>query len=194
MPKTCETPGWGRKNHYETLAILRYEQGVFMRRAAQPDHQRIRSLFLDRQESYGLTEAARLLGVSAGVLRREAEADDRDAYRSNGSWRFSWRQLVYIALRRWTLSQIHEALGADAAASLPPLLGLSTLTVQLPEFLVRAVAIAAAEDHTSISDWLHQELIDFAGTVANRMERAIPGFRRAYLFPGEERTKRRGLP
>jgi len=29
-------------------------------------------------------------------------------------------------------------------------------------------------------------LIDFAGTVATRMEREIPGFRRAYLFPGQE--------
>jgi len=33
---------------------------------------------------------------------------------------------------------------------------------------------------------LHHELIDFAGTVATTIERAIPGFRRAYLLPGEE--------
>ena len=157
-----------------------------MRRASHTDHERIRAFFLDRQESYRLAEAARLLGVSPAMLRREAEADDREAYRANGSWRFSWRQLAYIALRRWTLSQIHDALGSDASAIFPPLLRLNTLTVRLPEFLIRAIETAAADDHTSIDDWLHLELIDFAGTVAHRMERATPGFRRAYLFPGQE--------
>jgi hypothetical protein len=44
----------------------------------------------------------------------------------------------------------------------------------------------AAEDATSIDDWLQQELVDFAGTVADRMEQVVPGFRRAYLYPGQE--------
>lgn len=157
-----------------------------MRRAVEPDHERIRTLFLDRQESYTLVETARLLGVSAGTVRREAEADDRNAYRSNGSWRFSWRQVAYIALRRWTLTQIHEALGADAEAVLPPLLSLRAVAVRLPEYLVRAIELTAASDHLTVDDWLYQELIDFAGTVAGRMEHAVPGFRRAYLFPGQE--------
>lgn len=165
-----------------------------MRRAAHADHDRIRTLFLNREESYTLANAARLLGVASSTIRREAEADDREAYRANGAWRFSWRQLAYLALRRWTLTQIHEALGTEAKAALPPLLGLRTLTVQLPEYLTRAIEIAADDDHTTVDDWLYQELIDFAGMIADRMERAVPGFRRAYLFPGEERTKRRGLP
>jgi hypothetical protein len=157
-----------------------------MRRAAQADHQQIRSLFLDRQASYGLSEAARLLGVSAGTLRREAEHDDREAYRSKGAWRFSWRQVAYIALRRWTLSQIHNALGPNAAAVLPPLLALQPLTIHLPAYLVRAMEHAAAAEQTTVDDWLHMELVDFAGTVASWMESAVPGFRRAYLFPGQE--------
>jgi len=157
-----------------------------MRRAPHADHERIRSLFLDREESYTLKGAARLLGVSPGTLRREAEADDRDAYRSNGAWRFSWRQVANIALRRWTLSQVHEALGADGDRLLPPLLALQPVTVQLPTYLVRAIEHAAAEDQTSIDDWLHQELIDFASGMVHRMERVLPGFRRAYLFPGRE--------
>lgn len=157
-----------------------------MRRAPYADHERIRALFLDRRESYGLSEAARLLGVSPGTLRREAEADDREAYRSSGSWRFSWRQVAYIALRRWTLSQVHEALGADGDRLLPPLLALQPVIVQLPTYLVRAIEHAAAEDQTSIDDWLHMELIDFASGMLHRMERILPGFRRAYLFPGQE--------
>lgn len=157
-----------------------------MRRAPHADHEQIRTLFLDRQESYTLTQAAGLLGVSPGTVRREVEADDRNAYRSNGSWRLWWRQVAYLALRRWTLSQIHEALGPDASRILPPLLALQPITVRLPVYLVRAIEHAAVEERTTIDDWLHGELIDFASGVVHHMERILPGSRRAYLFPGME--------
>lgn len=146
----------------------------------------IQQLFLTPADSYRLSEAARLIGISPGVLRREAEEDQRDAYRSNGAWRFTWRQVACIALRRWSLAEIHDALGDDAATVLPPLLSLRKLTVQLPEYLVRAIETTAAENATTIDDWFHHELIDFAGTVMERMETILPGFRRAYLFPGRE--------
>lgn len=157
-----------------------------MRRALHADHERIRAFFLDRRNAYSLAAAARLLDVSPGTLRREAEADDRDAYRANAAWRFSWRQLAHIALRRWTLSQIQDALGADAATVLPPLLALEPIAVRLPAHILRAIEDAAAADHVSVDDWLHRELIDFASGMVHRMERVIPGFRRAYLFPGAE--------
>jgi hypothetical protein len=81
---------------------------------------------------------------------------------------------------------MHEALGADATKVLPPLLTLRTIAVQLPEYLLRAMQHAAVSDDTTIDDWLHHELSDFAGTVIDRMERMIPGYRRAYLYPGRD--------
>jgi hypothetical protein len=146
----------------------------------------IRELFLDRQPSYRLSEAARLLGMTRGTLERAARADQEDAYRVNGRWRFTWRQVAYLAFRRWSLGDMHDALGADAAKVLPPLLALRTISVRLPEYLVRAIEVAATNENRTIDDWLHHELVDFAGTVATRIERAVPGFRRAYLFPGQE--------
>lgn len=145
----------------------------------------IRELFLQRKPSYRLSEAGRLLGMTRGWLEREARADQEDAYRVNGRWRFTWRQLAHLAFRRWSLCEIHEALGVDAAAVLPPLLAMRTISVSLPEYLVRAIEHSAAADDITIDDWLRHELIDFAGSVAASMDRAIPGFRRAYLFPGE---------
>jgi hypothetical protein len=145
---------------------------------------RIRQLFLSPADFYRLSEAARLIGISPGVLRREAEEDQREAYRSNGAWRFTWRQVACIALRRWTLAEIHDALGDDAATVLPPLLSLRYVTIRLPEYIIRAIETMAAEDATTIDDWLHHELIDFAGTVVDRMEEVHPGFRHACLFPG----------
>ena len=150
------------------------------------DNTRIRELFLHRHASYRLSEAARILGMTRGRLEREAEADDRNAYRINGRWRFTWRQVVYLALRQWSLAEIHEALGLDATPVLPPLLGLRAVTVRLPEYLVRAIEFSAAADDVTIDDWLHHELTEFAGTVIDHMERMIPGYRRAYFFPGQE--------
>ena len=153
---------------------------------ATVDALHIRELFLQRKPSYRLSEVGRLLGMTRKQLEREAKADQEEAYRTNGRWRFTWRQVAYSALRRWSLAEIHAALGTDAAAVLPPLLALRTITVRLPEYLVQALETMAAEDATTVDDWLRQELVDFAGTVADRMERVVPGFRRAYFFPGNE--------
>ena len=60
------------------------------------------------------------------------------------------------------------------------------MTVRLPEFIVRALETVAAEDRTTLDATLHGELIDFAGSYLTRLETMIPGYRRAYLFPGRE--------
>jgi hypothetical protein len=154
--------------------------------SATVDALHIRELFLQRKPSYRLSEAGRLLGMTRKQLEREAKADHEDAYRANGRWRFTWRQVAYVALRRWSLEEIHAALGPEAGRVLPSLLAMRTLTVRLPEYLVRAIEHEAASDDTTIDDWLHQELVDFAGTVVDRMEQVAPGFRRAYLYPGQD--------
>jgi hypothetical protein len=89
-------------------------------------------LFLRAQESYGLAEAARLLCMSPVALKREADEDLRAEYQSGRRWRFTWRQTACVALRRWTLVEIEDALGEDAATALPPLLTLRTVAVRLP--------------------------------------------------------------
>jgi hypothetical protein len=152
----------------------------------------IRELFLQRKPSYRLSEAGRLLGMTRKQLEREARADQEEAYRTNGRWRFTWRQVAYLAFRRWTLAEIHEALGCDARGVLPPLLALRTLTIRLPEYIVRAIELSAVRDNTTIDDWLYRELVDFAGSIVERMERAVPGYRRAYFYPGGDGTSAAG--
>jgi hypothetical protein len=146
--------------------------------------ERIRAVFLHPAESYGLCEVARLTETPARKLRREAAAGDRDAAKVRGTWRFTWRQTVCLALECWTLAEIHEALGADAEGVLPPLLTLRTVTIQLPEYIIRALETVAADQGTTLDQFLYGELIDFAGSHSDRMEAMIPGYRHAYLFPG----------
>jgi hypothetical protein len=83
-----------------------------------------------------------------------------------------------------------DALGSDAANVLPPLLTLRTVTLRLPAYVVLALETIAAEDRMTLDDALHGELIDFAGTVADRMEAIHPGFQRAYLYPGIAQPRR----
>jgi len=151
---------------------------------ARNQEQRIKTLFLQPAESYTLREVAALTAIPVRKLRREAASGDRDASKVRGSWRFTWRQAVYVAMERWTLAEIQDALGEDAANALPPLLALRAVTVRLPEYIVRALEVIAANDGTTFDDALRAELIEFAGSHSGRMEAEVPGFRAAYLFPG----------
>ena len=148
--------------------------------------ERIRSFFLQPRESYYLGDAGRLLGLSRYALIREAESDRPEEYREGRRWRFTWRQLAFVAFRVWTLAEIEEALGADAAKVLPPLLALRTVSVTLPEFIVRALETVAADDGATLDRFLHFELMDFASGAVGRMEPILPGYRRAFLYPGQE--------
>ena len=152
--------------------------------------QRIQTLFLRPVEWYRLAEGARLLGIAPATLRREAEEDRREEYRSGDQWRFSWRQLACIALRRWSLGEVQDALGDAAAGVLPPLLTLRTVTLRLPAFIVCTLERIASANGTTVDACLHQELMDFAGVWAEEMEATHPGFRKAYLYPDMERPRR----
>lgn len=148
--------------------------------------QRIRSLFLDSADSYTLREVATLTDTPVRTLRREVAAGLRDAEKVRGQWRFAWRQAAYVAMERWTLAEIQEALGGDAANVLPPMLALRTVTFRLPEYVVLALETIAEGQRTTLDAFLYGELIDFAGSHLTELETAIPGYRRAYMFPGRE--------
>src|SRR5437763_7615675 len=95
--------------------------------------QSIQTLFLRPAESYALWEVARLTGIPVRALRREVARGGHDATKVRGQWRFAWRQAACIAMQRWTLAEVQDALGTDVANVLPPLLALRPVTVQLPE-------------------------------------------------------------
>jgi len=146
--------------------------------------QRIRTLFLNPADSYTLLEVADLTDTPVRRLRREVADGLRDAEKVRGVWRFLWRHAVYVAMERWTLVEIEDVLGDDAMTVLPPLLALRTVTVRLPEYIIRAFEAVAAEGGTTLEAALGYELVEFAGTHLTWLEGSIPGYREAYLFPG----------
>ena len=147
--------------------------------------QRIRTLFLDPADSYTLREVATLTGTPIRSLRREVADGLRDAEKVRGVWRFLWRQAVYVAMERWSIAEIQDALGDDARAVLPPLLALRTVTVRLPEYILLAFEAVAAEGGTTLEAALGYELVEFAGTHLTWLEGSIPGYREAYFSPSQ---------
>ena len=85
---------------------------------------------------------------------------------------------------KWSLVEIQDALGSDAANVLPPLLALRAVTVRLPEHIIRAFEVIAADAGTTVDAALGSELIEFAGAHLTDLQETIPGYRQAYLFPG----------
>jgi hypothetical protein len=146
--------------------------------------QRIQTLFLQPAESYELREVARLTGTPVRTLRRDVAAGLRDAEKVGSRWRFAWRQAAYVAMDRWSLVEIQDALGDDAARVLPPLLALRAVTVRLPEYIIRAFEVIAAGNGTTVDAAIGSELVEFAGSQLTELETVIPGYREAYLFPG----------
>lgn len=159
------------------------------RKSAHTVHERkrshVRAVFLQPVESYDLAEAARLIGVPLTTLRREVQRRDRDAVKTGDGWRLTWRQLAILAFEQWTLAEIFDALGDDAAGVLPPLLALRTVTVRLPEYVLRALEMIAENRGTTLDHYLYWELIDFAGSPPLDVARRIPGYRKAYLYPDQ---------
>ena len=151
-------------------------------RPTKRDH--IRALLLHPEESYALREVAHLADMPVATLRRDVRAGHRDASKQRGTWRFTWQQAALVAFSRWTLAEVHDALGAVAATALPPLLALRSVTVELPEYILRGLEACAADRRMPFDHYLYWELIEFAGALPQRFVRQIPGFQEAYLFPG----------
>jgi hypothetical protein len=149
---------------------------------ATDSKQSIQTLFLQPAESYALGEVARLTGIPVRALRREVARGGHDATKVRGQWRFAWRQAACVGMQRWTLAEIHDALGSDAARVLPPLLALRAVTVRLPEYIIRTLEAVATDQRTTLDAALHGELIELAGTHLTRLEGGIPGFAEAYFF------------
>jgi hypothetical protein len=85
---------------------------------------------------------------------------------------------------KWSLVEIQDALGEVGASVLPPLLTLRKVTVRLPEYIIRAFEVIAANGGTTVDAALGSELIEFAGAHLTDMQTTIPGYRQAYLFTG----------
>lgn len=153
----------------------------------------IREIFLRRRSEYTTPEAAQLLRMThddflawrtAGVLdveargRRRQLGDERRAV-------MRWNELASAAMLRWTVMEIHDALGDDAARVLPRLLRPVELqSVRLPEYQRRLLDVLARKERITVEGYLYTALLGLETAASPaEIERMLPGFTEAIQFP-----------
>jgi hypothetical protein len=97
----------------------------------------------------------------------------------------TWKELASAAMLRWTVMEIHDALGKEADTTLPRLLRpVEVKGVRLPEYQIRLLETLAQRDGVSVEAYLYTSLLALeTAASAEEIERLLPGFREAVTFP-----------
>ena len=138
------------------------------------DDHRIRFIFA-RRRRFTRRTAAKALGRSMRWIEENRFSAE------NGEF-VSWEEMVLMSFLLWTHTQIHRALGDDAANVFPPLAQLVTLTVRIPEHKVIALRDEARRRHLDVSELVADDISVFRDE-AERLERRVPGYMEAWHFP-----------
>lgn len=168
--------------------------GVTHARRLPPTHREaIRALFLRRKVEYTTHEAAQLLRVTLGefhqlVATGIVEVESRRKRRQLGGRRHvlvSWQEVASAALLRWTVVQIHDALGKEANSVLPPLLRPMQLQpMRLPAYQVRLLETLATDRGVTVEEFLYSSLLALETEhEPDEIENLLPGFKEAMAFP-----------
>lgn len=98
----------------------------------------------------------------------------------------SWEELASAALVRWTVMEIHDALGEDANHVLPRLLRpVAIQSLRLPEYQVRLFESLAKRDGVTMEEYIFNALLNVETACdPEEIERLLPGFHEAMAFPG----------
>jgi hypothetical protein len=116
--------------------------------------QRIRSIFLHHEARVTVGEAAGMLGWSRGEMDAAIANGEIEVVGTCSGMRIESRELAEVALQRWPLVTIEEALGRDAALILPPGLGTRKLTVRLPRYQIGALEVLAEDGREPVEAML----------------------------------------
>ena len=163
-------------------------------RSLPPTHREaIRAIFLKRRSEYTTREAAQLLRLNLGevlawIKDGTLHVEHKRKRRQLGGPRHAmvpWKELASAALMRWTVMQIHDALGRDADRVLPRLLQPEELkAIRLPAYQVRLLETLAQNSGVNPEDYLCAALMNLETMGSpEEMERLLPGLRAAIEFP-----------
>lgn len=144
---------------------------------------RIRTIFLHRKLRYSLADVSRLTGIAARKVVAGIEDGQYVASKRRGVYRFSWAELAHIAMEKWPLAVIHDALGLDAVRALPRLLLLQELRVNLPAYQVLMLHRLADRVSLDLDSYVADHFLDLASAEVRSLDREIPGFQAALRFP-----------
>src|SRR5437588_10735030 len=106
-----------------------------------------------------------------------------------GTCRGKWiepRELAEVALQRWSLVTVEEALGRDAALILPPGLRTPKFTVRLPRYQIGALEVLAEDGREPVEAMLMRMFEELTDLHQERLARVIPGLGEAMAWPSAD--------
>jgi hypothetical protein len=147
---------------------------------------RIRDIFLGRQRSFPLSQAANLLGMTVGELEREVADGGIVAGSGRGGIRVGREEMMAAAMRRWEQAVIEEALGDQAASVLPEAVRLVELRARVPRYLRDMLRQIARQLGTSVDEALTRELEGVASGCPSDISAGVDGFAEGMYWPSAE--------
>ena len=85
---------------------------------------------------------------------------------------------------RWTPMDIYDALGKEAATTLPRLLRPVELKgVRVPEYLVRLIEYLAQRERVTVEEYVYTKLLALEADVSPDEIEQLPGVREAISYP-----------
>jgi excisionase family DNA binding protein len=145
--------------------------------------QRIRSIFLHHEARVTIGEAAELLGWSRGEMDAAIANGEIEVVGTGSGTRIEVRELAEVALQRWSLVTIEEAMGRDAASVLPPGLRTRKFTVRLPRYQIGALEVLAEDGREPVEAMLMRMFEELTDLHHERLARVIPGLGEAMAWP-----------
>src|SRR3954454_22851117 len=148
--------------------------------------QRIRAIFLHHEARVTIGEAAGMLGRSRGEMDAAFANGEIEVVGTCGGKWIELRELAEVALQRWSLVTIEEALGRDAASILPAGLRTTKFTVRLPRYQVGALEVLAEDGREPIEAMLMRMFEELTDLHQERLARVIPGLGEAMAWPSAD--------
>lgn len=150
----------------------------------------LRRIFLQKRSTYSPSEAARVLSMPRKTIVSMIESYALDAEtKVRKNHYIPWAAIAQVALDRFTIGHLIEALGKQATEIIPPLLfPAEPMQVTLPIYLVKLLEHRAAEQGITTDECLAMMLrsyVEDSFKSLDAMEKAIPGFLDALCFPEE---------
>ncbi|HEV7571537.1 MAG TPA: hypothetical protein VGQ21_08555 [Thermoanaerobaculia bacterium] len=147
--------------------------------------QRIRAIFLHHEARVTIGEAAGMLGWSRGEMDAAVANGEIEVVGTCSGTRIECRELAEVALQRWSLVTIEEALGREAASILPAGLRTRKLTVRLPRYQIGALEVLAEDGREPVEAMLMRMFEELTDLHHERLACVIPGLGEAMAWPGD---------
>ncbi|HEX7150229.1 MAG TPA: hypothetical protein VF618_01990 [Thermoanaerobaculia bacterium] len=143
----------------------------------------IRHIFLSPRPNFALLTAAGLLRMPFVELKREIGVGTIVAVSTGMGQRVAREELMALALERFGLDVVEEALGEEAAGVLPEAMRLVELRARVPRYQRDVLRFLAQRDGTSVDAVLRRELEDVVCAHADEVARVLPEVAGALAWP-----------